>query len=245
MWLTCVFCGKEFWTWPYLASKGTRYCSRDCYWETTRRKEQRTCVVCGRDFTVKLYLIKQGFGKFCSKECQFSSYENKRVVCICKQCGRKLTLHPSAAKKTKFCSKECADAHKRDYVERICQQCEKKFLLPRWELNKGKGTFCSRECFFKFNGETSIEKIMRQALEVAGIDYKQEVKIGPYYLDFLLPDMGIVIECDGVYWHNVPGVREKDRRKDKFLESRGYKVYRFEEDEIKSSAVSCIQRLPL
>ena len=86
---------------------------------------------------------------------------------------------------------------------------------------------------------------MRQALEVAGIDYKQEVKIGPYYLDFLLPDMGIVIECDGVYWHNVPGVREKDRRKDKFLESRGYKVYRFEEDEIKSSAVSCIQRLPL
>ncbi len=241
--LVCIFCGKEFWTWPYLASRGARYCSRNCYREATRKKERRTCIVCGKSFEIKLYLIKQGFGKFCSKECQFSNYENKRVVCVCKQCGRKVTLHPSAAKKAKFCSKECADAHKRDYVERICQQCEKKFLLPRWELKKGKGTFCSRECFFKFNGETSIEKIMRQALEKAGIEFRQEVKIGPYYLDFLLPSTQAVIECDGDYWHNVPGARRRDRKKDKFLASKGYKVYRFGEDEIKSSAELCVQRL--
>lgn len=182
--LVCIFCGKEFWTWPYLASRGARYCSRDCYWEAARRKERRTCIVCGKSFEIKLYLIKRGFGKFCSKECQFSNYENKRVVCVCKQCGRRFTLHPSAAKKAKFCSKECKDAYERDYVERTCQQCEKKFLLPRWELDKGKGIFCSRKCFFKFNGETSIEKIMRQALEAAGIDYKQEIKIGPYYCRF-------------------------------------------------------------
>lgn len=84
---------------------------------------------------------------------------------------------------------------------------------------------------------------MRQALETAGIEFRQEVKIGPYYLDFLLPSRQIVIECDGVYWHNVPGAGVKDRRKDKFLASKGYKVYRFGEDKIKSSVAACVQKL--
>jgi very-short-patch-repair endonuclease len=244
MGVVCIFCGKEFWTWPYLASKGARYCSRDCYWNATRKKERRICIVCGKGFEIKLYLINQGFGKFCSRECQFYNYKNKRVVCVCKQCGRKFTLYPSAAKKAKFCSRECKDAYERDYVERTCLQCEKKFLLPRWELEKGKGTFCSRECFFKFNGETSIEKIVRQALETMGVEFRQQVKIGQYYLDFLLSKAQIVIECDGNYWHNVTGAYERDRRKDRFLKSRGYKVYRFGEDEIKSSITSCLQQLP-
>lgn len=240
--LSCPNCEKEFSIKPYL-KRNTNYCSRKCYRDATRKKQKRTCIICSKKFKIKRYLIKQGFGKFCSKKCQFTAYKRKRIEMVCNECGGKFSVPPSIGKKKKFCSKQCKDDYERDYVTKICQQCKNEFLIPRWEVKKGKGTFCSRECFRKFNGETSIENLMRQALETAGISFKQEVKVGIYHLDFLLPSIKVVIECDGDYWHSIPGAKRRDRRKDKLLTSKGYQIYRFSESEIKSSAESCIHKI--
>ena len=188
-------------------------------------------------------MVKRGFGKFCSKECQFISYKKKRVKIECHKCGKEFWVSPAHKSLRKFCSKGCKDNYERDYVNKTCQTCKKDFLIPRWEVNKGKGLFCSRKCFNKFKGETSIEKLMKKALIKKKIDFKQEAKIENYYMDFLLPQHKIVIECDGDYWHNIVGAKERDNRKDKFLSSRGYQLYRFSEKEIKSSVESCLQKV--
>lgn len=121
----------------------------------------------------------------------------------------------------------------RDYVEKICKNCHQKFQLPRWELNKGRGSFCSRECYIEFKGETSIEKKIRLTLTKSGVSFSQEVKIGIYRADFLIQEKNTVIECDGDYWHKIPGAIEKDQRKDKYLSHLGYKVIRIAESHIR------------
>jgi len=239
--LHCLYCNKNFSINPYLKRKGN-YCSHKCYLNATRRKHERQCLVCGKKFKVKDYLVKSGFGKYCSKECQFSVYESKRRKIICPQCQKEFWVPPSLAPKRKFCSEKCRDDHKRDYVKRRCRNCKKYFFLPRWELGKGKGTFCSRRCFQNYNGETSIESLIRKVLEKKGVDFKQETKIGKYYADFLIPDSKLIIECDGEYWHRSDYAKRRDLRKDEFLASRGYEVYRFAEKEIKESRGSCVEK---
>jgi very-short-patch-repair endonuclease len=200
-------------------------------------------LVCGKKFNIKKYLKIQGFGKYCSRECQFFAYEGRRIIITCKNCKTEFSGPPSVAKTRKFCSKHCKDDYEKDYVARICKNCKKKFLLPRWEINKGKGTFCSRKCFCQFQGETSIEILIRKELEKANINFKQEIRIGKFCIDFLILNKKIVIECDGEYWHSGRRAELRDKRKDKFLKSRGYCIYRFSESEIKASAEDCVKRV--
>lgn len=83
---------------------------------------------------------------------------------------------------------------------------------------------------------------MRRSLKKAGIDFKQEVKIGKYYADFLITNSNLIIECDGEYWHRSNLSKERDSQKDKFLSVRGYKVIRFTEQQIKETKGDCVHQ---
>lgn len=240
--LTCDCCGKKFSVNPYLKRKNN-YCSRKCYWDATRRKKLLICQVCGKAFKIKAYLVNQGFGKYCSKKCQFSVYESKRRKLTCPQCQKEFLVPPSVALKRKFCTKKCKDNYERDYVKRKCKNCKEYFFLPKWELNRGKGTFCSRKCFQNYSGETSIEALIRKALKRKGINFEQEARIGKYYADFLISNLKLIIECDGEYWHRSNFAKKRDLRKDEFLAIKGYEVYRFTEKEIKESKGNCVGRI--
>lgn len=240
--LTCKFCGKEFSIYPYLKRK-SNYCSRECYWKATRRKKLLVCKVCRETFKIKAYLVDQGFGKYCSKKCQFSVYESKRKKLACPQCKNEFWVPPSIASRRKFCTKKCKDDYERDYIKRLCRNCHKYFSLPRWEYEKGKGSFCCRKCFQEYKGETLIESAVRKVLKRKKVKFVQELKVGKYYVDFLLPEHSIVIECDGEYWHRSVFAQKRDLAKDKFLIERGYEVCRFTEKEIKESKGNCVGRI--
>ncbi len=198
------------------------------------------CIRCGN----KIYVNKWNANrKYCSKKCQFSVYESKREKLACPQCKKEFWVPPSVAIKRKYCSKKCKDDYERDYVKRRCKNCMEYFFLARWELNKGKGTFCSRKCFQDYGGETSIEALIRKVLEKKGINFKQEVRIGKYYADFLILNSKLIIECDGEYWHRSDFAKKRDSKKDKFLALKGYKIYRFTEKEIKESKGNCAEGL--
>jgi very-short-patch-repair endonuclease len=77
-----------------------------------------------------------------------------------------------------------------------------------------------------------LEKSIRQILDGAGIRYIQEAPIGRYSVDFLLPDLRIALEVDGVYWHQ-DGAR--DKRKTVFLERKGWAVARVTDSELDES----------
>jgi len=79
---------------------------------------------------------------------------------------------------------------------------------------------------------TSIEMIVRDLLESLGVRYCSQYPIGPFVVDFYIPRRRLVVECDGEYWHNLPGKREEDMRRDDWLQERGYRVLRLSESQI-------------
>lgn len=230
----CNGCSKVFSILPYL-ERSTNYCSLKCYRDSTRRKRKRICAVCGKVFWIKAYLIKKGFGFYCSRECQFKDYP-ERINKFCLNCKKKFSVWPSKVDLAKFCSKKCADDFMRDYVECVCKNCQKPFQVPRSDLNRGRGTFCSRYCFYRYKGESSLEEKMRGILTRFKIEFVQEYKIGRYYADFFISKLNLIVECDGEYWHLSKIGRDRDRRKDKYLCGLGYKVVRFTGSEIKENS---------
>jgi very-short-patch-repair endonuclease len=90
----------------------------------------------------------------------------------------------------------------------------------------------------------SIEEMVYGELERRGVTFtKQAVIDGLYVADALLLGPRVVIECDGEYYHSLPGRREHDRQRQRYLESRGYKVFRFPEAAIRADVRGCVQRV--
>jgi hypothetical protein len=114
--------------------------------------------------------------------------------------------------------------------------------------------------------ESPIEKIMLLALLVTFATYAddewrevdgfldlgdaailgQQVRIGPYRVDFLFgssglgSNRGVVIECDGHDFHErTAGQAQRDKSRDRWLQVHGYMVLRFTGREIFKNAAGC------
>lgn len=83
---------------------------------------------------------------------------------------------------------------------------------------------------------SSIEIAISLVLEELEIEFASQKLIGAYIVDFYLPNRNLVIECDGDYWHGSDRAKEHDKKKDLFLESKGYKVLRLRECDINKDA---------
>jgi len=90
---------------------------------------------------------------------------------------------------------------------------------------------------------TGIENKLRYALLRKGINFIEQASIGPWSIDFLLPDYMACVEADGEYWHSSMKARMKDRRKDAWLQNKGYTVFHFDGKEIIQDADYCVSRL--
>jgi len=88
---------------------------------------------------------------------------------------------------------------------------------------------------------TSIELKMAKELDKRGLEYIEQYNLGDKFrLDFFIPKYGIVIECDGDYWHNLPEVMKRDRSKNAYIKACGYSLYRFWESEINTDVGACV-----
>jgi very-short-patch-repair endonuclease len=92
--------------------------------------------------------------------------------------------------------------------------------------------------------ETAIEAIMYAELERRSVPFvRQQIIDGLYYVDALIPGARIVVECDGEYWHSRPDAIARDPKRDKYLTSRGYRVFRFPEAAIHADVKACVDRI--
>jgi very-short-patch-repair endonuclease len=102
--------------------------------------------------------------------------------------------------------------------------------------------------------DTSIELAIQDELANRKILFIKQFSIPSVAIvDFFLPEFNIVIQCDGCYWHNClehypnhhTSQRSKDSTQNLKLETRGIKVYRFWEHDIKVSPKDCIDLLEI
>lgn len=206
-----------------------------------------TCLHCGE--TKQLPPSMAAKRKYCSWDCRVASgshsFFNAGTAIVykdCHQCARTFVMRAKRCDRYQrsYCSVSCRNAFYaagglRDQTawETVdCAFCGVNFETRKARLAEGKGRFCSRSCAGfgrKINGRPS-------AIGTAAIDewcsrtyrpiHVREMRVGRWLIDVALPLDMIAIELDGVYWHSLPAMVDRDRRKDAFLTANGWRVLR-------------------
>ena len=266
---TCPTCMIEFA--PYKNGRGGKFCSQECYhnWQkgkpnlVARKKRPKfTCEVCGQLFTVSPSTIKYRDPRFCSTDCFYKwlkgSKRAPRIKTKCLTCGKEMSILKSRydANRGRYCSQECMikdrppSKPRKDRIKCACLQCGKIFYKLPCQMTKGRGQFCSRSCNASYhirkaslNSPTSIEQALIEELEARNLSYEFQYQFDSWILDFAFPVHKLAIEADGIYWHSLPNIVEKDARKDADLQSQGWTVLRFTGDEIRESPQRCVDEI--
>jgi len=98
-----------------------------------------------------------------------------------------------------------------------------------------------KEHYYQQQQETTPESLLYAELERRRIPFmKQQPIDGLYVVDALIPGARIVIECDGDYWHVLPDIQKRDKRKDSYLKAQRYHILRFRESELKTNVAACV-----
>lgn len=235
--IICLSCGKEkFVKYSPNSRPIPKFCSRSC--------------------TNKFYKIGN---KNTAKE---------KIYLTCAVCGKEMVTNPARKLTKKYCSYKClgvGNGTKRKttneqkvkngtMVLRTCKYCEKEFYIHTCKVNRidqNAGIFCSRSCTRMYNNQlynqnkppTSIELTIQNKLMEFGISHTTQLRQYIYLIDIAIENHKIAIECDGDYWHSLPKAKERDKRKDKYLKSKGWKVIRFSETNINNNLSWCLSIL--
>ncbi len=78
--------------------------------------------------------------------------------------------------------------------------------------------------------EVKLWNLLR-AKRFQGLKFRRQALIGNYIADFVCTEKRLIIELDGGQ-HNEPQNIEDDRLRTEYLESKGYKVLRFWNNEV-------------
>lgn len=225
-------------------------------------------LICEYELCNNQVRLRRGIpNRFCSKQC---AGKGKPLMCVI--CNKKFL--PSN-RKTKTCSKDCAiqlkslkttawheqmdSVYKEKHFSGIISKTAKTRRLnktPSW--NSGKTGIYSPETIEKIRKaalkqlaegkyrKTSIEKKMEQLLTRMKLNYQYSFITQNVQFDFYLKDYGILIECDGDYWHANPKfypneeeftltqkrIRKKDLLKNEIAKNIGFQLLRFWEYDI-------------
>lgn len=92
-------------------------------------------------------------------------------------------------------------------------------------------------------GQTDVEKRLWRELrnrQLDGFKFRRQHGIGPYIVDFICIEAGLVVELDG--GQHAEQVSYDSRRSD-FIESAGYRVVRFWNNEILENTEGVLERI--
>jgi very-short-patch-repair endonuclease len=97
------------------------------------------------------------------------------------------------------------------------------------KTNAKKATFIERKLRF-FLDKLGVKYEVAKSLRID--DKKSNGQYKHYFPDIFIPSLGMIIEADGINWHDT----EKDKIRDEKIKSiYGYDTFRFTEDEIRNN----------
>jgi len=81
--------------------------------------------------------------------------------------------------------------------------------------------------------QTTAEHVLWQRLRRSqfGVKFRRQFSIGSFIVDFYCHELKLIIELDG-WIHGEEEFREKDSVRQRMLESQGYKIRRYKNEQI-------------
>jgi very-short-patch-repair endonuclease len=213
-------------------------------------RETRKCEQCGKPFEVILTNKADNARRFCSLSCSYNAVIrgkfigeesprwSERVTIKCAACGKDFQDYAARKKRMKTCSKECANKLLERPAIHVCQNCGKKTQTTEYHAKTQK--YCSRACLFEAmpTTNTSIELKIKELLKIFP-NVQRNYPFEKFSVDFAIPDLKIFIECDGTYWHSLPGAIIRDATKDRLAAEQGWLMLRLPEKEINEDLAGC------
>lgn len=240
-----------------------RLCSKACATVVLQTREVRTCRLCGMAFQA----IITSKRTYCSKPCADEFRRGKRghrfqirTILLCLGCQNPFEVPRRDQHKRLYCSSRCFAQYPRvglahplynaaAHITRCCVQCGSAFRVKRAKVFAGEGRFCSRQCvgayaITKQHGRrSSIEHLVEQELLRTKEPFFAQMPLGPWLVDFWLPRLNLVLECDGDYWHGLPRVQRRDRQKDGWLRKKHYEIVRLSEERIRQDVQGAVMEI--
>lgn len=258
----CNYCGK------YYEGNGKKYCSNECRHKSSSRRHEFNCKFCNKLVSRAISSFKHENPTYCSHKCFYQDVRENKVLNRaerkkenCLNCNKEIILRGyEITSDKKYCSKKCMDEYRKGWIgkknpkyepdkhtNKKCLWCDKEFSIHTSKLkrNRGDGNFCSRQCTgayvvrYRQNRVSLAEKEIEKVFNSCNMNFISQAKIGKFIADFYFPDKNIIVEFDGVYWHSLPKIIEKDKRKEKYYLENGYKLLRIkEEDYLKNKCLT-------
>ncbi|MFC7063973.1 endonuclease domain-containing protein [Halobacillus seohaensis] len=92
--------------------------------------------------------------------------------------------------------------------------------------------------------ESPIERRLYNGLVSYGLQPRTQWPAGRRYrIDLAFPGRMIAIEADGKAYHSTPAQKAHDRKKDRYLRSKGWTVLRFSGSRIHRNLPSVVRRI--
>ena len=94
-------------------------------------------------------------------------------------------------------------------------------------------------------GQTPAERTLWARLggrRLAGAKFRRQQPIGPYIVDFVSFEHNLVVEVDGGH-HNEVVTRVADQERTAWLESEGYRVVRFWNNEVQRNLEGVLENI--
>lgn len=191
----------------------------------------RVCETCGEGFSVPPSRAAQ---KFCSWACRpsisFGGVAARMHDWTCAHCGHS-EKRRSKDLRHEFCSFSCRNKANltKPKVRLECQWCGAQMMAFPSVANRKK--FCSRTCAGLGRPIRGTSKIETDSVALwrgqnPAIDVVTGMRIGRWSIDMAIPAARVAVEIDGTYWHSLPNMVEKDKRKDAALALKGWRVVR-------------------
>lgn len=110
--------------------------------------------------------------------------------------------------------------------------------------NKQLQPFASKLRKEMTKAEACLWKYALRAGQMKGYQFRRQRSVLQYIADFLCKELKLVIEVDGIT-HMDDETDEKDKRKTRDLESAGFKVIRFTDEDVLKNMSGVMERIEM
>lgn len=220
----CGFCRQ-----PIANPKNREFCNRTCRarWKISQRPTY-TCEHCGGKFWQRMNFTNgiSRTPRYCCKTCkQVAQLIGEYRYCeVCKVRYYVSCANLKRGFKVKYCSNKCYGIAFRKGEEQVCAYCGKSYYRTPSYRSDAPAQCCSRRCAFLLAGPSSIEARVSDWLREMGQDFEPQYPFEKFWVDFYLPAHRLFVECDGDYWHSLPGGKRRDAIKNNYAKRHGYRV---------------------
>lgn len=225
----------------------------------------KTCAVCGTIYTPRSW--NNTMTPVCSEACKLVRREQRRkiVVLPCAECQKPVECKgrnglERARKGKAYCSQECQEKYRSRVSSETMAKTNRQYASERMRTNnpmsdpvaKEKMRTSMRAIGFRGQRGGNGTATPQQESLANALGWKMEVAIptgqprsGKEYPTCYKVDIGneilkVAIEVDGK-GHKLPDKAAEDKKKTEFLESLGWIVLRFWNEEVTNDLTGCVQ----